>query len=83
MKNKIANENRLVNRPFTAVQQVDPDGQKDIGEDNIMVGVGTGILGLENPDATGNQQELGTPGSDTSDNGSDSLSQSTETSNGK
>lgn len=83
MKNKIANENRLENWPFTAVQQVDPDGQKDIGEGNIVVGVGPGILGLENLDPSGNQQESGTTSSDTSGNGSDSPSQSTETSDDK
>ncbi len=83
MKNKIATENRPANWPFTAVQQVDPDGQKDIGEENIMVGVGPGILGLENLDTSGNQQESGTSSSDTSGNGSDSPSQSTETSEDK
>ena len=83
MKNRIANENRSANRPFTAVQQVDPDGQKDIGEENIMVGVGSGMLGLENLDTSGNQQESGTPSSDTSGNGSVPSSQSTETSDDK
>ncbi len=85
MRNRIANENRPANRPFTAVQQVDPDGQKDIGEGNITVGpadisgiINTGPLGNEN--ATG---PLGTTNTDTPGNGPSDSPPPTETSTDK
>lgn len=77
------NKNKLSNLPFIAVQQVDPDGQKDIGEENVLVGLGPDIFGPANLDTSGNQEETGTLGPtdpDTSNNGSDRPSQLTETS---